>query len=116
MLPTTGVIKSDHTAMFLKGDFIATPATLVLTSSVLCLQVDNSGPSARILFDIFPGLKRRFQRLEMVFELNLANIQVAQGEFGRNKNVLQVTDERGKSYKVIVQNLNQWLSAIKLQQ
>lgn len=42
----------------------------------------------------------------MIFELKQNSFKARQGEFGRNKNVLEVVSDSGDSYKIVVADLD----------
>lgn len=109
MLPTTNIILADHKVQYLGSGLLAYPAALVITSNGLYLQVDYSGALAGILFNLLPKLKSALQHLVLIFKLKEKSFSARRGEFGRNKNVLEIISDTGDSYKIVVADLDDWL-------
>ena len=105
--------KEDH-VLFLKTKFTGYDATLILTASKLFLESENSGIFKRGIISFLPFLRRRLQKMEMVFNLDLNDIKsISQGKQGFNKNVLEITDKNNNTYRVVVKNFDEWAELVK---
>jgi hypothetical protein len=97
---------------YLKSSFRITPGTLYLTTTHLIFRTKQIGLANGGLLGL---LSSRLQRKEVTgFDIDLENInEIKQGSFGRAKNILEVTDKKNNSYRILVKDYAEWMKVLK---
>lgn len=103
------VIKEEN-VLHLKSKINALQGTLYLTPKRLVLESHKTTVGGGVLGIL---LKSRVEKKNHGFEFELSDItQLMQGKHGLQKNVLEVSSNKGEKFRVVVKNYQEWEEAI----
>lgn len=109
-LKNEGIIKEEDVG-FLKSKLNLLQGTLYLTPNRIALDAHKQGAGGFGLLG--SALKKKVEKKSFGFNIEFGNIlKVEQGKHGAEKNVLEITDNNGEMFKVIVKNYQEWQSAL----
>ncbi len=95
--------------LYLKSQIYGLESTLFITSRGLCMYEDDRGIFIRGIVQFLPFLRTRFEKTKLTFDVDFAHIRsIAHSQQGFNKNVLEITDNTGTTYRVIVKDYKEW--------
>jgi hypothetical protein len=110
----TDISRREDDVTYLKSKLGGYDATLLMTSTSLHLESEDSGPFRRGIYQFLPFLKDKLQIVYVVFDMPYTDIaSIAQGKQGFNSNVLEVTDKKGQTYRMMVRSYAEWEAAIR---
>ncbi|TMU50367.1 hypothetical protein [Flagellimonas algicola] len=92
---------------FLKSKLNLMQGILYLTPNRLVLDAHKTGVGG---FGILGALlKRKVEKKSFGFSLDFKDIKkIAQGKHGVQKNVLEITDNQNKTFRIMVKNYQEW--------
>jgi len=105
-----GIIKEEKVA-YLKSKINLLHGTLYLSSHRILLDAHKQGVGGFGLLG--SALKKKVEKKSIGFNIELGNIlKVEQGKHGAEKNVLEITDNNGEAFRIIVKDFKEWESAL----
>lgn len=107
----------EEKVLYLKSPLNGREAELVMTDKGITLKCEDSGILRRgfvlQLRPFFPSVNK-YLKMVTVFSLPYAAIASAkQGKHGLQKNLLEISDKDGNTYKIVVNKLQEWLDALQ---
>ncbi|MGV6861428.1 MAG: hypothetical protein ACWA41_06635 [Putridiphycobacter sp.] len=97
---------------YLKSKLNLMQGVLTLTPNRLILEAHKTGVGGRGLLDTF--LRKQVEKKNYGFALERSQIKaVNQGKHGVQKNVLEITNPENETFRIIVQDYQEWEDLLK---
>lgn len=111
-METTHKVLKEEFVGYLKSKINLQKGKLTMTDETISLSAHKTGLAAVGILEIF--VKRMLEKKKTIFDLTFKNIQsVKQGKHGIETNVLEITDNSNVTYRIVVENYQDWEDAIR---
>jgi len=105
-LEKEGILKEEKIG-YLKSKMNLMQGALYLTPNRLVLDAHKTGVGGLGILGFL--LKKQVEKKSFGFNLEFKDIkEIAQGKYGLQKNVLEITDKQNDTYRIIVKNYQEW--------